>query len=192
MKEIYTVEALQHALAGGLRPKYLYFWGHRPRVPGQIDKSCLSNWYPASFEVDGQAYPSVEHYMMASKARLFGDQAREHQVLKASSPGEAKSIGRKVRGFEEETWRKHRFQIVTDGCVAKFLQNLDLKEFLLTTGSRVLVEASPVDRIWGIGMASDDPNSLKPSHWRGENLLGFALMQARTRLNEQLKVYDNV
>lgn len=91
-------------------------------------------------------------------------------------------MGRLVRGFDEQTWRRERFGIVVEGSVHKFAAHADLREFLLNTGDRVLVEASPMDRVWGIGLAADDEAAGDPARWRGPNLLGFALMEARQRL----------
>jgi ribA/ribD-fused uncharacterized protein len=123
--------------------------------------------------------------MMAGKARLFGDTAALERVVAASHPREAKSEGRKVRGFDEGRWLAHRYGLVVRGNVEKFGQHPELREFLLRTGERVLVEASPLDRIWGIGMAAADERVTDPSAWRGLNLLGFALMEARARLRAE-------
>jgi ribA/ribD-fused uncharacterized protein len=182
-REITSIAILQAAIAAGYRPRYLLFWGHRPRRPGVVDKACLSQWYPAAFTLAGVSYPSAEHYMMAEKARLFGDGEAEAAVLAATHPGAAKRAGREVRGFMEARWVAERFGIVVRGSVAKFGQNPALGEFLRGTGERVLVEASPVDRIWGIGLAGDDPAAEDPARWRGLNLLGFALMEARAVLS---------
>ncbi|MFD2352846.1 NADAR family protein [Nonomuraea ferruginea] len=120
--------------------------------------------------------------MMAHKALLFGDEVAAEKILAAAHPGEAKKLGRAVGGFDEETWAAHRYEIVVRGNLAKFGQHAELKEFLLTTGGRVLVEASPLDRVWGIGLAADDPAAASPATWRGLNLLGFALMDVRDAL----------
>jgi len=174
--------SLRERVTGGQRPRYLLFWGHRPGRGGGVDKACLSQWYPAPFRLEGVAYPTAEHYMMAEKARLFGDGEAEAQVLAAAHPGAAKQAGRTVRDFDELRWERERFEIVVRGNLAKFGQNPALGEFLRVTGERVLVEASPVDRIWGIGLAAKDPAAADPMHWRGLNLLGFALMRVREML----------
>lgn len=158
------------------------FWGHRAEADGRVGKGCLSQWWLEDFEEAGVRYKSAEHYMMAGKARLFGDEEMLAAILASETPGEAKKLGRRVRGFQEATWRAHRFEVVVQGNVAKFGQSPALSAFLLGTSRRVLVEASPKDRIWGIGLAAGDPRAMKPSAWRGENLLGFALMEARARL----------
>lgn len=181
---IESVETLVSAVASGARVKYLHFWGHRPRPDGRLGPSCLSQWWPSPFTVDGVAYATAEHWMMASKARLFGDGEAERRAVEASSPALAKKAGRLVRGFDEELWQRERFGIVVEGSVHKFASEPGLGAFLLGTGRRVLVEASPMDRIWGIGLAADDERAGDPGRWRGLNLLGFALMEARRRLSE--------
>jgi ribA/ribD-fused uncharacterized protein len=178
---IFSNEALRAAIAGGWQPKYVLFWGHTPRTAG-IGRHVLSQWWPAQFTVDGHGYLSAEHYMMAEKARLFGDEDTRRAILAAVKPGAAKALGRTVRGFDESRWEQHRFEIVVAGSAAKFGQNAELASYLAETGDKVLVEASPVDHIWGIGLAADDPRAQQPREWQGLNLLGFALMRARAML----------
>ncbi|MEU8706775.1 NADAR family protein [Streptomyces sp. NPDC048565] len=176
------MDALRARAARGKRVKYLPFWGHRPRRDGRLGESCLSQWWPAPFTVGSVTYASAEHWMMAGKARLFGDAEAEAAAVAAGSPAASKNVGRRVRGFDEAVWVRERFGLVVEGSVHKFGQDPALRTYLLGTGERVLVEASPVDRIWGIGLAKDDPRTANPASWRGLNLLGFALMEARTRL----------
>lgn len=159
--------------------EYLLFWGHTPLKDGTITKACFSQWFVAPFTVDGIVYPTAEHWMMAGKARLFSDNETLQEILVAPDPKSAKALGRKVRGFKDEVWVANARRIVTEGNIAKFSQNEELKSFLLGTGIQVLVEASPYDRIWGIGLGAEDPMAKHPSTWQGENLLGFALMDAR-------------
>jgi ribA/ribD-fused uncharacterized protein len=161
---------------------YLFFWSHRPHPDGSIGKTCFSQWFEASFEIDGIRYQTAEHYMMASKARLFDDRALLPEILAANHPRQTQILGRKIQGFEESIWNEHRFQIVVAGNLAKFQQNSPLQAFLLSTQDRILVEASPDDRIWGIGLAADNPKIENPHLWQGTNLLGFALMAVRSRL----------
>jgi len=120
--------------------------------------------------------------MMACKARLSGDTESEKRILDSTTPAEAKQIGRVITGFDESRWRQHRYDIVVDANEAKFSQHSDLREYLLATNDAILVEASPVDAIWGIGVAADDPRATQPTQWPGLNLLGFALMEVRKRL----------
>lgn len=175
-------EQLVAAIHAGGHPKWLMFWGHRPLKDGAVDASCLSQWWPASFVVDATTYGSAEHWMMAGKARLFGDEQTRERILAARTPAEAKKLGRLVSDFDEQVWAAARFELVVQGSVAKFDQHPELLTYLLGTSNRVLVEASPMDRVWGIGLAATDEDATEPERWRGLNLLGFALMEARSRL----------
>ncbi|GGS11401.1 hypothetical protein GCM10010252_58430 [Streptomyces aureoverticillatus] len=179
---IRSVESLLTAARAGQRLKYLYFWGHAPRRDGALGASCFSQWWPSPFTSDGVEYATAEHWMMAEKARLFGDADAERAVLSARTPAEAKRAGRLVRGFDEAVWARERFRVVVEGSVRKFSSDEALLAHLVGTGERVLVEASPVDPVWGVGLAADDPRIGDPAGWRGLNLLGFALMAARERL----------
>lgn len=165
--------------------EFLFFWGHRPSKDGSVTASCFSQWWEQSFTVDKIAYTSAEHWMMAQKAELFGDAEIKQLILNAKSPGEAKKLGRKVKNFDPAKWDDEKFAIVTNGNLHKFQQHPALKDFLLKTGSKVLVEASPVDPIWGIGLAADAEAAQDPKRWRGENLLGFALMEVRDILKNE-------
>ena len=120
--------------------------------------------------------------MMAGKAELFSDQEIREQILKCSDPKQIKALGRKVRRFDQKVWDKFKYAIVLNGNWCKFSQNRDLREFLLSTGDGVLVEASPYDNIWGIRLAASSPEAQDPMKWRGQNLLGFALMEVRDEL----------
>jgi ribA/ribD-fused uncharacterized protein len=179
---IRSVDDLLRDLDAGIEPKYLCFWGHQPNADGTVGKSCFSQWFEAGFELDGQHYRTAEHYMMAEKARLFGDLETRALVLMCRTPAEAKKLGRGVRGFEDRDWEAARYGIVVRANLAKFSQNPALRDFLLNTGNRVLVEASPVDPIWGVGLAANDPMAMNPRQWKGLNLLGFALMEVRAQL----------
>lgn len=164
--------------------KYLFFWGHAPSKDSSVTKSSFSQWWQSAFEVDGIRYATAEHWLMARKAELFGDTEIVEKILAAKSPAEAKKLGRKVRNFDPKIWDDNCFNIVCEGNYYKFSQHPDLKEFLLNTKDRVLVEASPVDNIWGIGLAQDDVHAENPRLWKGANLLGFALMEVRDRLKQ--------
>ncbi|MFB7599397.1 NADAR family protein [Streptomyces sp. NPDC056160] len=187
MGKIDSQEALIREVRAGARIRYLYFWGHRPRPDGQVGASCLSQWWPSPFTVDGVTYATAEHWMMAGKARLFGDAEAERRALAAGHPAQAKKAGRLVRGFDDALWARERFRIVVEGSVHKFAAHPELRAFLLGTGERLLVEASPLDRVWGIGLAADDDAAADPNRWQGPNLLGFALMEARERLRKGLE-----
>lgn len=162
--------------------EYFFFWGHTPPKDGGTSKSCLSQWFPAPFNVDGVTYTTAEHWMMAEKARLFGDTEMLAEIIEAPDPHEAKKLGRKVRNFDAEVWSAKCFEIVVSGNVEKFRQNSEMREFLLSTGNAILVEAAPRDQIWGIGLGEHNERARDPAQWRGRNLLGFALTEVRTRL----------
>jgi ribA/ribD-fused uncharacterized protein len=179
------VEELVRLEQAGTMPELLLFWGHRPPRGGGTGPGCLSQWYPAPFTVDGVRYATAEHYMMAGKARLFGDTEAERLVLASDDPGKAKGAGRRVSGFDEDIWAAHRYDLVVAANIAKFGRHSPLKNFLLGTGNRVLVEASPTDTVWGIGLSAAQPEARHPSQWRGLNLLGFALMDVRTSLTDR-------
>lgn len=172
----YTIDTIE--------PKngYLFFWGHQPSKDGKMTKTCFSQWWISSFEFEGIEYKTAEHWMMAEKARLFNDLDVLQEILAVKSPADAKKLGRKVANYNEEKWLENRFEIVRKGNFLKFSQNEELKAFLLSTNNEIIVEASPVDSIWGIGMASDHPDVHNPSKWKGLNLLGFALMEVRDEL----------
>lgn len=180
----YTREMLIEKYNNNEKLKYVFFWGHTQKG-NEITKTCFSQWYPCSFVVEGVTYYTAEQYMMAQKALLFQDKKIFEEIMNAKHPKEYKALGRKIRGFDEEIWNEKRGQIVIDGNYAKFSQNEPLKKFLLATGDRVLVEASPYDRIWGIGMSMDTQNIENPTIWKGQNLLGFALMEVRELLQEE-------
>ena len=177
-----SVAELLTAIEAGAEPDYLFFWGHRATRP-EVGAWLLSQWFPAWFELDGHTFATAEHYMMWRKAMLFGDEGTAGQILAAGHPGEAKKLGRLVDGFDDEVWQRERWGIVVAASLAKFGQDQARRDYLVGTGSKVLVEASPYDAIWGIGASRDDPAAADPARWPGLNLLGFALMQARAELS---------
>jgi len=166
----------------GRPQKYVLFWGHRPERDGRIGLGCFSQWWSAPITIAETTYSTAEHWMMAEKARLFQDDAGLAKVLAARSPGAAKAAGRGILGFDEDRWTEARYDIVVTGTLAKFRQHADLAGVLQRTGKKILVEASPTDRIWGIGLSANDEAATDPSRWRGLNLLGFALMDVRDAL----------
>ncbi|SDD57475.1 ADP-ribosylglycohydrolase family protein [Pedobacter soli] len=172
----YTVKDIK------ISDKFLMFWGHQPAPNGEITKTCFSQWWLSAFVHEGINYKTAEHWMMAKKAELFGDTTILAKILDAKTPAEAKKLGREVSHYHDDIWVKNRFEIVRQGNYLKFSQNEALKDYLLATEKRILVEASPVDSIWGIGLAHDHPDAAYPEKWKGLNLLGFALMQVRDEL----------
>ncbi len=166
--------------------EFLFFWGHQASRDGSIIKTCLSQWWPSSFSENGITYKTAEHYMMVQKAKLFGDEVTLSRILTKDSPKDVKDLGRQIQHFDAQIWDQNKFEFVCKGNYLKFSQNQELKHFLLQTKNKILVEASPVDTIWGIGLKEDHPNAYNPELWRGENLLGFALMEVRDQLKTLL------
>jgi len=149
---------------------HFYFWN-----------TIYSQWYTSKnqFEEDGLIYPNAEKYMMVQKAIFFNDDKIYQEMLKTNNPKEVKALGRKVKNFDEEKWNSAKEDIVTRGNYLKFTQNDNLLETLLEHKDLILVEASPVDKIWGIGLHFSDDKVLDESKWRGKNLLGKCIMKAR-------------
>ncbi len=183
-----SVEDLRRAEDAGVELAFLHFWEHASSGDGAAGPWCLSQWWPAPFTVNGppssagRMFATAEHYMMWRKARLFDDDAVAAAVLETTDPARAKALGREVASFSTQRWAQHRFDAVVAGNLAKFGQNPDLRRYLLGTGDQVLVEASPEDEFWGIGLAADHPDAFSPSRRPGTNLLGFALIQVRAAL----------
>ncbi|MDR3352575.1 MAG: NADAR family protein [Zoogloeaceae bacterium] len=182
---VYDVKWLVDEFARGKRKKFLFFWGHQKSQSGELTPACFSQWWAAPFIVEGARYTTAEHWMMAQKALLFGDQEMFGRILHAPTPSAVKALGRQVRGFDGRIWNEKRFEIVVAGNLHKFSQHQPLKTYLQNTRARVLVEASPIDRIWGIGLSAEHENAQNPRRWNGLNLLGFALMTVRDRLEEK-------
>lgn len=178
----YSLERLKSEIEKETHFKYLFFWGHTPKREDVIDKSCFSQWYPSPFTVDGITYATAEHWMMAQKSRLFQDEEVFQKIIAAEKPAVAKALSREVKNFDAAVWDESSFSIVVEGNKHKFSQNENLKTFLLHTGDKVIVEASPADAIWGIGLSQDTNEATNPFRWRGTNLLGFALMEVRDLL----------
>lgn len=143
----------------------------------------FSQWEPCNFVVNGIEYNCAEQYMMAEKARFFEDEETLNEIMDTDDPREQKRLGRLVEGFDENRWNEVAIEIVVKGNLAKFSQNPELKKILLDTESRILVEASPYDKIWGIGLRETDPRALDREQWLGTNWLGEALSQVRDTLS---------
>lgn len=184
MRQHYNIEWLIDKSENGGYLKYLYFWGHTKKHNQDVGNFCFSQWFEGAFKVNGLVYKTTEHWMMAQKALLFDDKEIFEKIVNSDKPGEAKELGRQVVGFDENIWAENRFEIVRLGNIHKFNQNRDLGDYLLKTGNRILVETSPVDTIWGIGLTKESNEIDNLYAWRGLNLLGFALMETRDFLKD--------
>ncbi len=151
--------------------EFHFFWG-----------SNFSQWAPSPFVIGGVAYCCAEQYMMAEKARLFGDMGIEERIMGTSDPAEHQRLGKAVRGFNDSVWKAKAKQIVWKGSWAKYTQNEDLKTELLATGNKTIVEASATDCLWGIGLKASDSRAHSRSTWRGTNWLGEILTEIRNRI----------
>lgn len=147
--------------------------------------SEFSQWHPCEFEIDGNHFNCAEQWMMYGKATLFGDEEIAQKILRTSHPRDQKKLGRKVKNFDDATWQANAKEIVYQGNYAKFTQNDKLKEVLLATAGTTLVEASPTDKIWGIGLDENDARAYSRETWQGTNWLGEVLTQLREDLLKQ-------
>ena len=174
----YDVQSIKQMASTEPNAKFIFFWGEKPDPKG-VTETCLSQWYNVAFEVDGVKFHTAEQFMMAQKAILFNDREVYEEIMAADNPREYKKLGRKIRNFDPVVWDSKKFEIVVEGNKAKFSQNEDLKQYLLSTGSSFLVEASPYDKIWGIGLYPSQAAKGTVEDWKGQNLLGAALMEVR-------------
>ncbi len=144
---------------------------------------CFSQWYEAPFTVEGIRYWTCEQYMMARKALLFHDHECYKQIMKERDPAKVKALGRTVRNFDSAVWKKHNEEVIYTANYAKFSQNPRLKAILLKTAGCSIAEASPLDKVYGIGLDEFNPDAWFPARWRGQNLLGKALEKVRDALS---------
>lgn len=151
---------------------HVYFWGD----------PTLSNWGPAPFTYKTRKFANSEQAFMWEKALCFGDNETAELILKATNPRTAKELGRLVKNYDEKIWETKRFDAMYQVCLAKFIQNPERLETLLSTGDRTLVEASPYDTVWGVGLHWTGDEILNEKNWRGQNLLGKVLMKVRSEL----------
>jgi ribA/ribD-fused uncharacterized protein len=172
-KNISNVKDLKQYINEGNTVDYHLFW-----------KSHLGQWTRSPFIVEGVVYYTAEHWMMASKAKLFGDEKMYENILLDPSPKNAKDMGRIVSNFDAKVWDENCIDIVAIGNYHKFKQHPDMRRMLMNTKGKVLVEASPYDAIWGIKRREDDQLALDVDTWRGKNYLGFALMKTRNILED--------
>lgn len=150
---------------------YVFFWA-----------GPYSNWHFQPFTHDGTQYNCSEQYMMVMKARVFDDAESEKLIMESGSPGEQKAYGRKVKGFDSALWSEHCVDIMVPALVSKFTSTPRLQQLILSSGDATMVEASPYDQIWGVGLGVNDRRILDEAQWRGKNLLGICLMKARNEI----------
>jgi len=164
---------------------YIFFYGHKPNKWGT---NVFSQWFPVKFteKWDSETklvFNNTEQYMMAHKALLFGDAIIFLEIMDTSSPFTIKKLGRNIKKFDPKIWNDHKFNIVVEGNRLKFNQNPELMDVLLKTGNKTIVEASPYDKIWGIGITAEKAINIPENKWPGQNLLGHALMVVRSEYN---------
>lgn len=145
----------------------------------------FSNWHRSPFMWKGQEFNTSEQAMMWAKAKQFNDDATAQKIMETLNPAEQKALGRQVKNYDDTVWASVRYDLAVDFLLAKFTSTQGLKDKLLETKDTILVEASPTDVIWGIGMAGNNPDVFDESKWRGQNLLGKALTEVRKRIKEQ-------
>lgn len=185
----YLVETICKRFHAGEKLNYTMFWSGQPSADGSITKNCMSQWWMGEFWYEMNPYCCMEQVMMAEKAAVFGDEETRKEILNCNDPRLIKALGRKVRHFDDTVWNQVKYSIILNGNFMKFSQDPKLREFLLSTGNDILVEASPYDAIWGIRMSETHENAKNPTKWQGQNLLGFALMEVRDEIR---RVWANV
>jgi len=184
MKKHYDINWLTEKFESGEVLKYVFFWGHTNKYNEEAGKFCFSQWFESPFIVNDIVFKTSEHWMMAQKALLFEDRNVFDKIINCNKPGEAKELGRQVLNYDDQVWNERKFDIVKLGNIHKFNQNPLFAAYLLKTENRILVEASPLDRIWGIGLSQDSSDIENIYAWPGQNLLGFVLMEVRDFLKE--------
>ena len=177
-----SVAALLRKIETGWRPRYLCFWGHRAKSGRAAGPHMLSQWWQSEFEAGGVRYATAEHYMMAEKARLFGDDGTCARILAAPSPGAAKALGREVKNFAEAEWEAHRFDIVVRGNAGKFGAERGTADLSLAHGRKGSCRSESRGPDLGRECRRGRPPCGKPGPLAGANLLGFALMKVRAIL----------
>jgi len=160
-----------------MKEEFLFFWGN-----------TFSQWFPSKFVIDGIEYNDCEQFMMSMKALLFKDVKTNEKIMMLTDPRMQKEAGREVKNFKKDKWEAICRDVVYQANYAKFTQNPDLLKQLMATGDKTFVEASPYDKIWGIGLRANDPRALDRKFWLGLNWLGEAI----TKVREDIKKEKNV
>ncbi len=144
----------------------------------------FSSLYEAPMQIDGMTFPTVEHYMQWSKAKLFGDNEAQTKIMKTPSPKSVKTYGKKIKNFDEERWNEQKDAIMRVAIKSKLMQHPDILKKLRGTGTRPIGEADPRSKYWGIGTSSDTSKAKDPSRWPGKNKVGLLLQELRKELSE--------
>ena len=153
---------------------------HLPKEPN----GYLSNWYPATFTIDGITFSSTEQYIMYRKCKIFGDEESASAILETNDPARQQAIGQGASGFDGTVWNGMKQVVAYRGLLAKFSQNENLKQQLLDTGDAYLVECAHKDIIWACGIRLTEEERFDINKWRGQNILGFALMEVREAIRQ--------
>ncbi len=162
--------------------EYLFFYGHKSTERF----GCFSNFFSSNFTVDGKNYNCSEQYFMKKKQEMFDPTNNElaNNIMNTTSPFDIKKFGRQVKNYNDDRWNQARYEIMVEALVAKFSQNPELSKILLSTGNKKVCETTSKDVIWAIGLDMDDPNRFDETKWKGQNLLGKALMEVRDKLSK--------
>ncbi len=168
-------------IAERITDTHIYFWS-----------GIFSQWYSSKFQIkeEGILYENAEQYMMFKKALLFDDIETASEILKTKDPRVIKDLGREVKNFNEARWDAAKVGIVREGNYLKFSQNKLFKKILIKYKDHILVEASPYDKIWGIGLSPEDERVLDQNNWRGQNLLGICIMEARAKILKEEEILN--
>ncbi len=185
IEQKYSVQLLKEIYKKNNEIGFVLFWQPEYNNNGRLSNGCLSQWHISTFVVDGITYNCMEQFMMAAKAKLFGDNCIFEEIMQCTDPKTIKALGRKVHNFDDAVWNRQKYTVVYCGNLAKFSQNKDLGKYLLSTKGKILAEASPFDGIWGIKMSEKTAGINNPENWKGLNLLGCALMQVRDELENE-------
>ena len=176
----YSKEKIIYKYASGQDLNFTFFW---KTSKGILDEGCFSQWQISHFSFRGIQYSSAEQFMMAHKAIAFNDRETLKEIMNESHPRKIKKLGRQIVNFNSDTWDKYKYCVALIGNYCKFDQNEKMKQILINTGDNIIVEASPYDKIWGVGLNATDSRIMNPFYWEGKNLLGFVLMKVRDYIN---------
>ncbi|KAK8865303.1 hypothetical protein M9Y10_010843 [Tritrichomonas musculus] len=185
-QDIYSLEKLQQVWREGQRFPFIFFWQSTKEdvQRDQYNQTCCNQWFPSEFtDESGKKYNCCEQYMMAHKAILFNDNETLDKILRCNDPRRIKRLGREIKPFDPVKWNQNDQEIVFRGNMYKFTQIEKCKNFILSVPrNAIFVEASPLDKKWGIKLAADDPRASNPLEWKGTNYLGFQITRVRDYL----------